>query len=49
MDDTPPAQCPECGIQFWLIWNAGYDVPEYCPFCGTWMDYSQAVEQEQEG
>jgi hypothetical protein len=38
-------ECPECGVEFELFWNrAGYNFPEYCPFCGEGMNYEESLQ-----
>jgi hypothetical protein len=36
--------CPECEAQFTVIWQNSIDTqdgPQYCPFCGAEMDYTE--------
>lgn len=43
-------QCPECDIWFEVIWqNNPSGGPEYCPMCGTEMDYAECYKDESNG
>ena len=38
MDDL--VQCPDCGRWFLVVWaNDGLGPPEYCPMCGTEINF----------
>jgi NAD-dependent SIR2 family protein deacetylase len=43
--DLPTLECSECDTRFSIVWNRNlvYDQPQYCPFCG---DYVNDIEWE---
>ncbi len=39
--------CPDCETVFYVVWNRNliYERPEYCPFCGSEIDYKALAEE----
>ena len=49
MSDEPlMLRCPACDERFYVVWQRSAttgDGPEYCPFCGEEVDYSEMEEE----
>lgn len=41
-------QCPECDVWFYVVWHLDpvAQGPEYCPFCGSEIDYRKLTEDQ---
>ena len=42
MNEDNYVKCRECDAVFMIVWNLSWETdggPDFCPFCGTEMDY----------